>query len=108
MSTLVSVRPPLHRFGLVFLVCPISVNQDQTIELVKLAARAWFDDQDVVLFEWEGLSGELRSVGGITNLGPFIGQQFEAQVEGTSGTGLVRFLVTEAQLQAAWLPPAEA
>lgn len=100
--------PQLVRWGLVFLACPLDLDDAQKLELVKLAARAWFEDQPVVSFEWEDLHGELRSVSEITSLGPFIGQQFEATVDGAAGKGRLRFLVTEAQLQAAWLPPAEA
>ena len=99
------VLPQLLRWGLVFLACPLDLGDDQKLELVKLAARAWFEEQTVVHFEWEDLSGELRSASEVTTLGPFIGQLFEAKVEGRAGKGRLRFLVTEAQLQAAWTPP---
>lgn len=98
--------PQLVRWGMVFLACPLDLDDAQKLELVKLAARAWFEEQPVLLFEWEDLGGELRSMSEVTTLGPFIGQLFEARVEGRAGKGRLRFLVTEAQLQAAWTPPA--
>ena len=108
MSELTNASPSLLRWGLVFLACPLDLDDDQKLELVKLAAQAWFEDEPVISFDWTDLQGELRSISEVTNLGPFVGQQFEARVDGTAGKGRVRFLVTEAQLQAAWLPPVEA
>jgi len=102
------VAAPLQRWGVIFLICPIDLDEDQRLSLVRLAARAWFEDLDVLPFSWEGLEGELRTTSEVVSLGSFIGQQFEAQVEGSAGSGRLRFLVTEAQLQSAHLPVAEA
>lgn len=91
---------PLMRWGLVFLACPLPLDEETRLALARLAARAWFLDEPVVAFDWEGLAGELRPLGEPAALGPFVGQAFEAKVEGAPGKGTLRFLVTEAQLQA--------
>ena len=108
MASITIPTPPLQRWGLIFLACPVDLDDQHKLDLVRLAARAWFEDEDVVPFSWEGLEGELRTTSQVQSLGPFIGQQFEARVEGTAGKGVVRFLVTEAQLQAVRRPVAEA
>ncbi|MCB9778622.1 MAG: hypothetical protein H6742_08685 [Alphaproteobacteria bacterium] len=99
--SLPSAQTPLLRWGLVFLACPLALDEDAQRGLVQLAARAWFEDEPVIAFDWEGLHGVLRASSDVQALGNFVGQQFEAEVEGDAGKGTVRFLVTEAQLQAA-------
>ena len=108
MADLLRPATPMLRWGLVFLACPLPLDDDQKVDLVRLAAQAWFEDLPVIPFDWPELRGELRSASEVTTLGPFVGQLFEARVDGKAGTATLRFLVTEAQLQAAHLPVPEA
>ena len=94
---------PMLRWGLVFLHCPLPLDEEQKVELVKLAATAYFEDRDALPLDLPGLRGEVRATSETTALGGFVGQRFEAEVHLTDGTSAVlRFLVTEAQLNAAW------
>jgi len=92
--------PPLMRWGLVFLQCPIDLDEDDRRRLVLLAARAYFEDEGCVPFEWEDLRGEVRATSDAVVMGTITGQPFEAEVHRPSGSATLRFLVTEAQLQA--------
>jgi len=89
------------RWGLVFLSCPIDLDEDQKRRLVGLAARAYFEDEGRIPFEWEALRGEVRATADAVALGGITGQPFEAEVHRPEGSAVVRFLVTEKQLQAA-------
>lgn len=101
-----SADPPLLRWGLVFLACPLPLSEEQKLELVRLAASAYFGELGSVRFDHEAFSGEVRATSGTVALGSFVGQAFEAEVHVPHGSGLVKFLVTEAQLTAAWGGPA--
>jgi hypothetical protein len=97
------------RWGLVFLACPIDLPEADREALVLLAAQAWFEGTSPLHFDWPDLRGELRVCGEIVALGAFVGRPFEADVHQPSGDrGLVRFLVTEKQLQQSWGPVGEA
>jgi hypothetical protein len=92
---------PLLRWGLVFLACPLPLDDAQKRDLALLAAQAFCEDVSSVSFDWDGLRGEVRATGRATALGSFVGQAFAAEVhqpDGTSAT--LRFLVTEPQLRA--------
>lgn len=95
--------PPLMRWGLVFLYCPIDLDDDQKRRLVLLAAQAYFEDEGSVSFEWEGLRGEVRAQSEAVSMGTITGQPFEAEVHRPQGSATLKFLVTEKQLQAAQL-----
>lgn len=93
---------PMLRWGLVFLHCPLPLDDDQKLALVKLAAAAYFGDKAALPLDLPGLRGEVRATSETVALGAFVGQQFEAEVHQTDGTSaILRFLVTEAQLNAA-------
>ena len=92
----------LLRWGLVFLHCPIPIEEEQKLALVRLAAKAWFTDQKQLPFSMPMFEGELRATSETVALGSFIGQRFEADVHLPEGSTTVRFLVTEPQLQHAW------
>ncbi|MBK7755678.1 MAG: hypothetical protein IPO67_25180 [Deltaproteobacteria bacterium] len=92
------------RWGLIFIVCPLPLTEEQKLDLVRLAAGAYFQGQGQVPFDWPELRGELRVTGGELSLGSFTGRAFEADVHLPTRQGLVKFLVTEAQLRAAWTP----
>ena len=90
------------RWGLIFLRCPIAMDEQQKLALVRLAARAYFTDQERVSFELPLLRGEVRATSETVALGSFFGQEFEAEVHHPEGSTTVSFLVTEAQLQQTW------
>ena len=92
--------PPLMRWGLVFLQCPIDLAEEDRKRLVMLAAKAYFDDEGRVPFEWEHLRGEVRATSEAVAMGTFTGQPFEAEVHRPEGSATLKFLVTEKQLQA--------
>ena len=92
----------LLRWGLVFLHCPIPMDDAQKAALVRVAARAYFTDQERLTFERPMFHGEVRATSETVALGSFIGQQFEAEVHLPEGSTTVKFLVTEAQLQQTW------
>jgi hypothetical protein len=94
---------PLLRWGLVFLACPIDLPEADRQALAVLAAQAFFGGVSPLHFDWPELRGELRVCGEVVTLGAFVGRPFEAEVHQRSGpSGLVRFLVTEQQLQQSW------
>lgn len=95
---------PMLRWGLIFIACPLPLSEEQKLDLVRLAAGAYFEGQGLVPFDWPELRGELRVTGGEVSLGGFTGRAFEADVHLPTRKGLVKFLVTEAQLRAAWTP----
>ena len=96
------------RWGLVFLACPFPLPEEALRELVRVAAGAYFHDQDEATFELPTVRGALRSSSSAVAMGSFVGQQFEAEVHVPEGSGTVRFLVTEPQLRAARGEVAEA
>lgn len=97
-----SADPPLLRWGLVFVACPLPLTEAHKLALVRLAALAYFEGQGHTRFDWPEFRGELRATSGELTLGSFTGQAFEAEVHLPERSGTVRFLVTEAQLQVAW------
>lgn len=90
------------RWGLVFLHCPLPIEEEQKQALVRLAAAAYFDDKEEVDFDWPAFKGSVRATSDTVALGSFIGQRFEAEVHLPDGHATLKFLVTEAQLQQAW------
>jgi len=96
------------RWGFVFVHCPVRLSEDQRLGLVELAVRAFFDDTPTVAFDWAYCRGEVRVASDAVTMGAFCGQRFTADVHVPEGSGRVEFLVTEAQLQAARGPVAEA
>ena len=99
---------PLLRWGLVFLRCPVGFTDEQKVRLVKVAARAYFDDEGEVDFEWPMFRGRVRAISEAVALESFVGQRFQAEVHLPEGSHVVEFLVTEAQLRAAGAEVAEA
>lgn len=93
------------RWGLVFLYCPIPLEDDKKLTLVRLAASAYFEDKKHVTFEQPAFQGEVRATSDTVALGGIVGQRFEADVHLPEGSATFRFLVTEAQLQLAWNQP---
>jgi len=89
------------RWGLVFLACPVSFSDAQTQELVRLAARAWFEDCDRVPIDWPDMRGEVVARGEAVSLGSFFGQRFGAEVHrpDIGDVAFVEFLVAESALQ---------
>lgn len=98
------------RWGLVFLACPVAFTDDQRDDLVRLAARAWFDDKASVAFDWPTMRGEVKATSEAMALGSFYGQRFQAEVYRRDGTSaeFVEFLVTEAALRSGGGTVAEA
>ena len=91
--------PAALRWGFVFLASPVPLTEEQKLDLARVAARAWFQDQGRVDFDWPACHGTLRATGEARALGSFVGQLFEAEVHVPEGSGVVRFLVAEAQLR---------
>ncbi len=89
------------RWGFVFLSCPVPLSEEQKSGLVVLAAQVYFGDLGMLDFDWETCRGELRAVSEAVAIGSFYGQHFVADLHLPTGATQVRFLVTEAQLQAA-------
>ena len=91
------------RWGLVFLACPVDFSDAQKQELVRLAARAWFEDADRVAIDWPDMRGEVVTRGEAVALGTFFGQRFGAEVHREDGQKpeTVEFLVAESMLQGA-------
>lgn len=87
------------RWGFVFVACPIRLTEEQRMGLVRLAATAWFTDQDEVRFDWEGCEGVVRVASDTMALGTFTGQRFEAEVNLADTSGKVQFLVAEHHLR---------
>jgi hypothetical protein len=96
------------RWGLVFLACPIPLEDEQKTALMRLAARAWFDDLHETSFDWGELRGTVRASSEAVSLGTFIGQGFAAEVHSPAGRSELRFLVAEHLLQSTAAPVAEA
>jgi hypothetical protein len=90
------------RWGFVFVACPLPLSEEQRLELVRLAALAWFQDLPEIRFDWEGCEGVVRIGSEVMSLGAFTGQLFIAlvniQEESGGKSGEVRFLVAEGQL----------
>jgi xanthine dehydrogenase molybdopterin-binding subunit B len=88
------------RWGFVFVACPVKLTEEQRMSLVRLAAHAWFTDQDEVRFDWEGCEGVVRVASDTMSLGTFVGQRFTAEVNLAEESGKVEFLVAEHHLRA--------
>lgn len=86
------------RWGFVFLACPLPLSEEQRLELVKLAATAWFEDLPEIRFDWEGCEGVVRPAADVVALGTFTGQRFTAEVNLPDRSGKLDFLVAEAHL----------
>ena len=94
------VPSPMMRWGLIFLACPLPLTDKQKNDLALLAARAYFEDESTIGFDWGEVRGEVRATSEAMALGAFYGQRFEAMVyRPESKVAKVEFLVTEAQLQ---------
>lgn len=91
---------PVARWGFVFVACPIRLEEERRLELVRLAVEAWFTDQREVRFDWPGCEGVVRAGSDVMSLGTFTGQLFIAEVNAGEGSGQIRFLVAEQHLQA--------
>jgi hypothetical protein len=96
------------RWGLVFLACPIPLRDEQKAALMRVAARAWFDDLHEMSFDWGEIRGTVRASTETTSLGTFIGQGFAAEVHTPEGSSVLRFLVAEHLLRSSAAPVAEA
>ncbi|MEL6341949.1 MAG: hypothetical protein AAFV53_02375 [Myxococcota bacterium] len=96
---------PLMRWGLVFLHCPIPLDEDKKLMLVRLAAQAYFEDEARLRFHQPLFEGEVRATSDTVALGSIIGQRFEADIHLPEGSATLRFLVTEPQLQMVWNQP---
>ena len=93
---------PLLRWGLIFLRCPVPMSEQQRLDLMRLAAAAYFGDTPHVDFDWGALRGSLKATSEAVTLGSFYGQRFEAEIHRPEeGPARVEFLVTEKQLQMA-------
>ena len=98
---------PVARWGFVFVACPIRLEEERRLELVRLAVEAWFTDQREVRFDWPGCEGVVRVGSDVMSLGTFTGQLFIADVNVSGGvdsggageSGQIRFLVAEKHLQ---------
>jgi hypothetical protein len=86
----------------------MTLAEEQKLDLVRLAARAWFEDLREMAFDWPGCSGVLRVASDTVALGSFVGQRFDADLHQESGSGKVQFLVAEGQLPRRHGPVAEA
>lgn len=100
----------MQRWGLVFLACPVTFSDEERERLVRTAARAWFEDEDRVAFNWPEMRGEVVASSEAQVLGSFCGQRFSAEVfrPGGGEGQKVEFLVTEAVLRQNAGPVAEA
>ncbi len=98
------------RWGLIFLACPVSFSDDEQVQLVKVAAQAWFEDKQRVAFDWPEMRGEVVATSEARTLGAFYGQRFSAEVfrADSPRAQVVEFLVTEALLRQNAGPVAEA
>lgn len=96
------------RWGLVFLSCPLPLDEEQRAELARLAARAYFQDLAEIAVELEGCRGTVRPSSDTVLLGSFYGQRFVADLHLPTQQGQVQFLIAEAQLRAAAAEMAEA
>jgi len=99
---------PLLRWGLVFLACPVPLEDEQKVDLVRLAAHAYFTDTGEVHFDWGSLRGTVRAASDTVSLGSFCGQRFTAEVHRAEGAANVSFLVAEPFLRESRQPVAEA
>lgn len=96
------------RWGFIFLHCPLPLSEDQRLELVRLAARAYFQDLPEIGIDLGDLKGTVRPRSDAVLLGSFYGQRFIADVHLPDRSGEVSFLVTEAALRASAAEIAEA
>jgi hypothetical protein len=95
------------RWGFVFVACPLPLDEARRLDLVRLAAEAWFTDARELRFDWGDAEGVVRAGSEVMTLGTFTGQAFVAEVNLRETSGVVRFLVAEHHLRAAG-PVAEA
>lgn len=96
------------RWGFVFLSCPLPLEEEQKLALVRLAARAWFEDATELHLNEGELRATVRPTSDTVLLGTFVGQRFRAEVHLPERTGKVEFLVAEAALRAGGQAVAEA
>jgi len=89
----------LMRWGFVFVACPLPLAESQRIDLVRLAAQAWFTDTRELRFDWGDAEGVVRAASDVMTLGTFTGQAFTAEVNLRDTSGTVRFLVAEEHLR---------
>ena len=100
----------MHRWGLVFLACPVAFSDEERRGLVEAAARAWLENKERVAFDSPRMKGVVAASSEAQVLGAFCGQRFSAEVvRPDSGEAhQVEFLVTEALLRHSGGPVAEA
>lgn len=96
------------RWGFVFLSCPLPLSEEQRLELVRLAARAYFEDKGELSVMEDAFRATVRPTSDTVLLGTFYGQRFRAEVHLPERSGNVEFLVAEAELRAARQAVAEA
>ena len=96
------------RFGLVFLACPLKLDDEQRQQLMLAAVQAYYQQAGESDLDWPELRGTLRAMRDTVTLGGFSGQLFEADVHTPTGEqGQLRFLVADKELLAGG-PVAEA
>ncbi len=88
------------RWGFVFLACPLPLSEEQRVALVRLAARAWFENKTELDLVEEEFRATVRPSSDAVLLGSFYGQRFSAEVHLPERSGKVEFLVAEAALRA--------
>ncbi len=96
------------RWGFIFLACPLPLDEEQRLTLVRLAARAWFEGKDELSHAEEGFHATVRPTSDAMLVGSFYGQRFTAAVDAGEKKGKVEFLVAEAALRAGGQEIAEA
>lgn len=100
--------PLSARWGFIFLHCPLPLDEEQRLELVRLAAHAYLHDLPEIAIELPELRGVVRPCSDAVLVGSFYGQRFTAEVHLPDRDGQVSFLVAEAALRAAGPVAAEA
>lgn len=87
------------RWGFVFLACPLPLEEAQRLTLVRLAARAWFENATELDVVEDEFRATVRPTSDSMLLGSFFGQRFTAEVHLPERSGKVEFLVAEAALR---------
>ena len=89
------------RWGFLFLSCPLPLTDEQRDGLVRLAARAYFEDLTEIAIDLEDCRGFVRPTSDAVLIGSFYGQRFRAEIHLPDMQGTVEFLVAEAKLREA-------
>jgi hypothetical protein len=93
------------RWGFVFVACPLPLSEARRLDLVRLAAQAWFQDAREIAFQWDDCDGVVRAGSDVVALGAFTGQQFVAEVNTPERSAAVHFLVAEHHLRPGGVVP---